>query len=397
MDLVEFMDTPEMRERTHLKKSISLATAQRWMKKLDYRWSYTPKGQYVDGHEREDVVAYRQNVFLPAWANIKARTRDWSQGQPDPLPHERRIVVWFHDESTFYAHDRRLARWVHKDEEATPYAKGEGASQMVADLVSADYGWLRSPDGTEEARVLFKAGKNREGYFTSDDILDQAETAINILKKHYPDEDHVLVYDNATTHLKRADGALSARRMPKFTSKPESNWLVEVNARDANGKAVYAPDGKILKRKVQMEDATFPDGTKQTLYFEPGHPKAGLFKGMAVILQERGLIAESNLKAQCNSKFQCPDQGKSNCCCRRVLYNQPDFVQVESLLETFCRDRGVDVIFLPKFHCELNFIEQCWGFAKRIYRHYPASSKEADLEQNMLSALAAVPLESMRK
>jgi hypothetical protein len=65
MDLVEFMDTPEMREHTHLKKSISLATAQQWMKKLDYRWSYTPKGQYVDGHEREDVVAYRQNVFLP--------------------------------------------------------------------------------------------------------------------------------------------------------------------------------------------------------------------------------------------------------------------------------------------------------------------------------------------
>ena len=51
MDLIKFMDTPEMRECTHLKKSISLATAQRWMKKLDYRWSYTPKGQYVDGHE----------------------------------------------------------------------------------------------------------------------------------------------------------------------------------------------------------------------------------------------------------------------------------------------------------------------------------------------------------
>jgi hypothetical protein len=273
---------------------------------------------------------------------------------------------------------------VHKDEEATPYAKGEGASQMVADLVSADYGWLWSPDGTEEARVLSKAGKNQEGYFTSDDILDQAETAINILKKHYLDEDHVLVYDNATTHLKCADGALSAQRMLKFTSKPESNWLVEVNVRDANGKAVYAPDGKILKRKVQMEDEIFPDGTKQTLYFEPGHPKAGLFKGMAVILQEHGLIVQSNLKAQCNSKFQCPDQGKSNCCCRRVLYNQPDFVQVESLLETFCRGCGVDIIFLPKFHCELNFIEQCWGFAKQIYRHYPASSKEADLEQNML-------------
>jgi len=366
------------------------------MKKLDYRWTRNPKGQFVDGHERDDVVTYRQGVFLPAWANVKARTRDWSrEGQPDPPPNERRTVVWFHDESTFYANDRRLTRWVHKDETPVPYAKGEGPSQMVADLVSADYRWLRSPDGKEEARVLFKAGKNREGYFTSDDILEQANKAMDILQKHYPDEDHVLVFDNATTHLKRADGALSARYMPKFTSKMETNWGVEVNVQNENGKPVYGSDGKILKTKIQMEDATFADGTKQALYFEPEHPKAGLFKGMAVILEERGLINESKLRAQCKN-FKCPP-GQSSCCCRRALYNQPDFVQVESLLETTCKARGFSVIFLPKFHCELNFIEQCWGFAKRIYRHYPPSSKEADLEQNVLSALESVPLDSMRR
>jgi hypothetical protein len=33
-----------------------------------------------------------------------------------------------------------------------------------------------------------------------------------------------------------------------------------------------------------MEDATFADGIKQPLYFEQGHPKVGLFKGMEVIL-----------------------------------------------------------------------------------------------------------------
>jgi hypothetical protein len=106
-----------------------------------------------------------------------------------------------------------------------------------------------------------------QGYFTSDDILEQAEKAINILKKHYPDEDHVLIYDNATTQLKHADGALSAQQMPKSTSKPEYNWLVEVTVRSKNGKAVYRPDGKVLKTKIQMEDATFTDGTKQSLYF----------------------------------------------------------------------------------------------------------------------------------
>ena|ERR1700685_769453 len=93
------------------------------MKKLDCRWTYTPKGQYVDGHEWEDVVAYCQKIFLPQWANIKAQTRDCSNGQLDPLPHERNVVVWFHNESTFYANDCRVAQWVYKDEAATPYAK----------------------------------------------------------------------------------------------------------------------------------------------------------------------------------------------------------------------------------------------------------------------------------
>jgi hypothetical protein len=75
------------------------------------------------------------------------------------------------------------------------YAKGEGASQMVADFVSADYGWSKSPDGQQHAHVLFKAGKAHEGYFTNEDILNHTSAAMDILKTHYPDESHVLIFD----------------------------------------------------------------------------------------------------------------------------------------------------------------------------------------------------------
>lgn len=160
---------------------------------------------------------------------------------------------------------------------------------------------------------------------------------------------------------------------------------------------MYGGDGKLLKKWIRMQDAMLEDGTPQPLYFPPGHMNAGLFKGMSVILAERNLIAKSKLRAQCKN-FKCADTSlNAKCCCRRVLYNQPDFIQIESLLETTCKARGFEVLFLPKFHCELNFIEQCWGYAKRIYRHYPASSKEADLERNILSALESVPLTSMRR
>jgi hypothetical protein len=175
----------------------------------------------------------------------------------------------------------------------------------------------------------------------------------------------------------------------------EQNFGIWVNQKGLDGKLVYGPDGKVLKMKVRMEDATFADGQRQSLYFEPGHPQAGLFKGMSVLLQERGMSREANLRAECKN-FQCP-KDQTSCCVRWTLYDQPDFVRVESLLETACKARGFEVIFLPKFHCELNFIEQCWGFAKRIYWHYPASSKEADLERNVLSSLDSVPLTSMRR
>ena len=101
------------------------------------------------------------------------------------------------------------------------------------------------------------------------------------------------------------------------------------------------------------------------------------------------------LNAQCKD-FKCAP-GKIDCCCQRVLYSQPDFIHVESKLETRCKQQGFDVFFLPQFHCELNFIEQCWGFAKQVYRRYPPSSKEADLQLNLVSALESVPLKSMQK
>ncbi|KIK74268.1 hypothetical protein PAXRUDRAFT_176238, partial [Paxillus rubicundulus Ve08.2h10] len=91
------------------------------------------------------------------------------------------------------------------------------------------------------------------------------------------------------------------------------------------------------------------------------------------------------------------DPTVENCCCRHMLYNKPDFINVKSMLELACASEGVRVLFLPKFHCKLNFIELCWGHAKRTYRQYPASSKEEELARNVVDALQSVTLDHMRK
>lgn len=154
------------------------------------------------------------------------------------------------------------------------------------------------------------------------------------------------------------------------------------------------------KPVFKCKTAIFQMGHANLFYFPVSHPRAGLFKGMRNIIQEhidRGvdLPNPATLLRQCTD-FKCAPN-ITDCCCRWVLFNQPDFASQKSKLEELCESRGYNVIFYPKFHCELSFIEQCWGFAKRVYREFPASSLEADLERNEERALNSVPLDSMRR
>src|SRR5882724_10143602 len=121
-----------------------------------------------------------------------------------------------------------------------------------------------------------------------------------------PSENHVFVFDNATTHLKWVDNALSAHKMSKNTPRHGQNWGVEVTVLDGNGRAVFDPNGKVQHQKVHMGDATFVDSGPQHLYFPEDHLDfPGVFKGMAVILEECGYTSASTLWVECKG-FKCP-------------------------------------------------------------------------------------------
>ncbi|KAI0669136.1 hypothetical protein C8Q78DRAFT_1041816 [Trametes maxima] len=184
--------------------------------------------------------------------------------------------------------------------------------------------------------------------------------------------------------------------MSKYPTRPgKPVFGVDTKVVGRDGKPMYGPDGKVLKQKIRMRDARFSDGRPQSLYFPEGHPQAGVFKGMTQILEERGFTDTAHLKAECEG-FKCPP-GASRCCTRRILFEQPDFRDVESLVETHCKARGFGVLFLPKFHCELNPIEQCWCAAKQVYREYPPSSLEADLHKNVIASLDTVETIHIRR
>jgi hypothetical protein len=216
---------------------------------------------------------------------------------------------------------------------------------------------------------VFKAGKNRDGYFDADDLLAQVDNAIDVFEgRTCGFATALFLFDNALSHQKRAP---NARRMPK---NPKYGWT-------------HHKDGPRMRATV------LPNGDTQDFYFADDHPQfSGYFKGMEQIIRERGLWpASGTLLAQCEG-FKC-EAGQTNCCCRRLLFNQPDFINQKSQLEELITLRGHICDFYPKYHCELNFIEQYWGAVKFRYRSFcnkPTTIEE--MEKRVLECLSLLQI-----
>ena len=137
-------------------------------------------------------------------------------------------------------------------------------------------------------------------------------------------------------------------------------------------------------------------GEPQSFYFPSNHPTMrGWFKGMEQIIRERGLWPEHGLPAECPG-FRC-EGGHTDCCCRRLLFNQPDFVFQKSQLEELIERRGHLCDFYPKYHCELNFIEQYWGAAKLRFRVAGHAKTLDEMEKKVIACLDDVPLLQIRR
>ncbi|KAJ7075762.1 hypothetical protein C8R43DRAFT_1092969 [Mycena crocata] len=413
--LVDYLSREDVMDKHGLDKKISVRTARRYLNELGYRFKSEKKGQYSDGHKRDDVVYYREEIYLPTLKGFQDQScifdADGSITTPSLPPGARRTVIWYHDESIFYAHDRRRKSWYHKYDDVTPYKKNDGASYMVADYFSADFGWLRTRDGRLIARHAMRPGKNRDGYFSSADIEEQAIAACTTVNERWPEYDHVFIYDNTTTHRKWIPGALSAQSMPKSISgtrsggkknkknpNPDPNFLVPVNKRNSDGSLMYDVHSNLLKENIQMTGACFADGTVQDLYF-PSHAEkhAGKFKGMELLLEERqkkgdvGDMSEAELKkknTECKS-FKCTDP--------HVCYSTSPTSQLSSCVSR-APVSNTNALFFFCRSSTVNLIPLRWsGDTPSTYRRNAESLREDALERNTLSVLEQVPLKSMRR
>ena len=148
----------------------------------------------------------------------------------------------------------------------------------------------------------------------------------------------------------------------------------------------------------RMRHGQLPNDSPQDFYYPEDHATMpGWFKGMEQIIRERGLWPSDgrSLLAQCPD-FKC-EPGRTDCCCRRLLFNQPDFVAQKCHLQEVVEKRGHLCDFYPKYHCKLNFIEQYWGAAKLQYRSGPRPSTLEEMQRKMLDALDSIPLITIRR
>jgi hypothetical protein len=404
---------------------ISDSTVRRWLKVLGYQHKVIDKGGiYFDGHNRPDVIEYRQEVYLRKLAELEPRMAEFEKrkdatferapadgggvGAADAnadilavldddddgkwvpvtkLIAGREVVVLFQDESTVMSTDLQVRGWVHASGHGTGIKKKKrGQGIMISGYINTRTGVLRMSkeqfdaavaegyDGPQDSTEFLEFGKGN--WWTGDSQVEQVKKSVlPLVKWLFPADkfEVFVVYDHSTCHSCYAPDALKAERMkasdggkkkprPPNMSKLEWSNMPEADTVWALHETTYESNAADGS-KVQLKQAMHVGGD--------GPPK-----GMKTVLAERGdnlkdssgkpLLATCQLCFSQSGLYDGKQRGR--CCLRRVVSLLPDFVAERPLVEQTLANAGIGCLFLPKFHCELNPIELVWAALKNKIR-----------------------------
>ncbi|THU87050.1 hypothetical protein K435DRAFT_682354, partial [Dendrothele bispora CBS 962.96] len=358
------------------KSPISIRTARRWLINLGWTYTVVKKGVYMDGHERADVVQYRHETFLPLMKKYEERMacyelddgKNLKKIPPKLESNEKELIPLFHDESAFHHNDHVTSLWLKTGQQPLR-KKGRGRLIHVSEFINPETGRLTYTDENgkiiKDARKIIYPGSNGDPWWDTDQLLNQMETAIEVFELQFPGKQALFVFDNSSAH-----GSLP----------PDALKAFEMNKTDG---------GKQRRQKNTFIPTSNPNpalrGKFQSMVNDAGQPK-----GLENVLKERGFNV-SGVRAKC--KPVCPIESQG-CCMARILSHEDDFRNQVSQLETLIKSRNHEIIFLPKFHCELNPIEMYWGWVKYRYREED-KVKFDDAKQAAVKWLDACPTETI--
>src|SRR6266540_213054 len=157
------------------KKTISDNTARAWLKHFRWEFCVKRKDVYYDGHERPDVIEYRQDFLneilkLEKWMLKPLDDNIMILEEPVLDVNEKRHILITHDESIFYANNRETTYWGPVGHQPLQ-KKGAGLSLHVSDFLIEVDGRLKFEE--EEACVMMKLEINHDGWWKTDDLIKQ--------------------------------------------------------------------------------------------------------------------------------------------------------------------------------------------------------------------------------
>ncbi|KAF8607403.1 hypothetical protein BDV93DRAFT_591655 [Ceratobasidium sp. AG-I] len=384
------------------KQSITENTAKKWLLKLGYRRETYRKGIYMDGHERADVVKYR-NEFLDN------RFQIYSDKECEPLPLKlptgtSQIIPVFHDECCFHANDQSTSSWIMEGETLLRQ-KGRGRLVHVSDFIVETSGRLSLTEeqiaqqkalpeserlGAWDARKIIYPGKNQDAYWDMPQLIEQVKNAIRIFNIMHPGAVMLMFFDQSSAHNAYASDALSARKMNVTPGSKQPAMQATTIPIDNPHPALQGQHQSMVFPSTHQEHPNKPKGMEQVLRERGlwdtltrtagGKRPVGRCKGCkATAAVREKVLAEAQATMELNPEvfasigrhiFQSSIHMTMNrfCCMEKCLSTEADFIGEKPLLQIVIEEAGHLCILLPKFHCELNPIEMYWGYAKQRFR-----------------------------
>jgi len=414
--------------------SITPKTAAKWMAALGFTVdNRTPSG-YVDGHERDDVKAARKlyvahmrandkrtvrtSAGLEALAaindaNVEGYNRTYTEEEQERMGvtlalradgrQERPLIVMWHDESTFYTRDVIMRQlWVEaKKLKDAPASRGKsfkkdkdlGQSLMVSAFVSECEGVVdfvihdreqtkrdaqsaaksaagRVTDPTdaaamEHAFAVQEAAALTTGYWTHDLMKKQVQHLLhNSRAVKIKAVDVELHLDHSSNHMKKPADALDATRLNKTRGNFRQRGQKEAT--------------ELRMRSGWWQGREFP------------MMENGQVIGLVETLRRRGY--DEKLLAQWTKEKMV-----------EVLSAHDDFKAAEEVTEltefVAAQDpnKRLKVVFMPKFHCELNPIELVWGTMKKRLRRRKFKGSKATMTKEALAGSLRVLLSGKKE
>ena len=309
---------------------------------------------------------------------------------PGLIEGEKPLVLVTHDESTFNANDGKRREW--KEKGKSPLRPKRKGKEIMASEFLTPIGRLRVPDSISDHQLLQDPGwpldekqkprrcctelleYNKDNYWDGDKMTDQTvNLAARIFPYAFPDCQALFAFDNAANHACFAEDALLARR---------------INLR-VGGKQPRMRNG-FNEATQEIQPMVFPEDHHDVLL--RGKPK-----GLKQVLTERGLWRNRAPDGQAfllecptsHNRPGCNPSLNGDCCARAVMSKQPDFQGQRGRLREEVEATGHLVIFYPKFHCELNFIERYSSFLFTTLPHLTDSSLDFGVLQNIMHVKTA--------